>query len=238
MDDVALRLANALVGNAENTAALEITLRGPRLRFDADALIALTGAVIDARCATQEIPQWRPVWIPAGGEVDLGSMRRGARSYLAIAGGIDVAPALCSRSTDINAALGPFGDAASSPATTCRLAMNDSDFPGARWVDGHPAIAPDTTALPQRIGRSIPNRGSTRTATSPLRSRAAIISKISMRRRGERSLPANFASATNPTASAIGSKAASCGWRRHWNWSPRASFQARCSCRRTAIRSC
>jgi len=53
MDDVALRLANALVGNAENTAALEITLRGPRLRFDADALIALTGAVIDARCATQ-----------------------------------------------------------------------------------------------------------------------------------------------------------------------------------------
>ena len=108
MDDVALRLANALVGNAENTAALEITLRGPRLRFDADALIALTGAVIDARCATQEIPQWRPVWIPAGGEVDLGSMRRGARSYLAIAGGIDVAPALCSRSTDINAALGPF----------------------------------------------------------------------------------------------------------------------------------
>jgi hypothetical protein len=63
MDDVALRLANALVGNAENAAALEITLRGPRLRFDSDALIALTGAVVDARCATQEIPLWRPVWV-------------------------------------------------------------------------------------------------------------------------------------------------------------------------------
>jgi len=109
MDDVALRLANALVGNAENAAALEITLRGPRLRFDSDALVALTGAVIEARCATQEIPPWRPVWIPAGSELDLGGMRRGARSYLAIAGGIAVAPALGSRSTDINAALGPFG---------------------------------------------------------------------------------------------------------------------------------
>jgi antagonist of KipI len=108
MDDVALRLANALVGNAENAAALEITLRGPRLRFDSDALIALTGAVIDARCATQEIPLWRPVWIQAGSELDLGGMRRGARSYLAVAGGIDVATALGSRSTDINAALGPF----------------------------------------------------------------------------------------------------------------------------------
>ena len=109
MDDVALRLANALVGNAENAAALEITLRGPRLRFDSDALIALTGAVIEARCATQEVPSWRPVWIQAGSELDLGGMRRGARSYLAIAGGIDVAPALGSCSTDINAVLGPYG---------------------------------------------------------------------------------------------------------------------------------
>lgn len=108
MDDVALRLGNALVGNAENAAAFEITLRGPRLRFDSDALIALTGAVIDARCAMQEIPLWRPVWIQAGSELDLGNMRRGARSYLAIAGGIDVAPVLGSRSIDINAALGPF----------------------------------------------------------------------------------------------------------------------------------
>jgi antagonist of KipI len=105
---VALRLANALTGNAENAAALEITLRGPRLRFEADALIALTGAVIDARCAAQSIPAWRPVWIAGGSELELGDMRRGARAYLAIAGGVDVAPVLGSRSTDINASLGPF----------------------------------------------------------------------------------------------------------------------------------
>ena len=109
MDDVALRLANALVGNVENAAALEITLRGPRLRFDRDALIALTGAETDARCAARDIPPWRPVWVQAGSEVDFGAMRRGARCYLAVAGGVDVAAALGSCSTDINSALGPFG---------------------------------------------------------------------------------------------------------------------------------
>ena len=44
----------------------------------------------------------------AGSELELGDMRRGARAYLAVAGGIDVADVLGSRSTDINAALGPF----------------------------------------------------------------------------------------------------------------------------------
>lgn len=108
MDGTALRLANALVDNGANAAAIEITLRGPRLRFETDALIALTGATIDARCGAQAIPAWRPVAIGAGGELEFGDMRRGARAYLAVAGGIDVAQVLGSRSTDINAALGPF----------------------------------------------------------------------------------------------------------------------------------
>lgn len=108
MDPVALRLANALVGNAPDAAALEMTLRGPRLQFDAPALIAITGAEIEVRCGEQAVPTWRPVWI-AGGEVDFGAMRRGARACLAIAGGIDVAPVLGSRSVDVNTALGPCG---------------------------------------------------------------------------------------------------------------------------------
>jgi antagonist of KipI len=108
MDGTALRLANALVDNGANAAAIEITLRGPRLRFEADTLIALTGAAIDARCGALAIPAWRPVAIGAGTELELGDTRRGARAYLAVAGGIDVAQVLGSRSTDINAALGPF----------------------------------------------------------------------------------------------------------------------------------
>jgi len=108
MDEVSLRLANMLVGNAQGAAALEITLRGPRLRFDTDALVALAGAEIDARCGDESMPRWRPIRLRAGSELNLGGMRRGARAYLAIAGSIDLPAVIGSRSTDINAALGPM----------------------------------------------------------------------------------------------------------------------------------
>jgi antagonist of KipI len=106
MDTVALHLANLLVGNLQNAAALEITLRGPRLRFEQDAVIAITGADIQAHCAGEFIPAWRPVMLPSGSELVFGGMSRGTRSYLAIAGGIDIAPVLGSRSTDVNAGIG------------------------------------------------------------------------------------------------------------------------------------
>ena len=106
MDTVALRLANLLVGNLQNAAALEITLRGPRLRFQQDAVIAITGADIQAHCAGVPIPEWRPLMLYAGSELVFGGMSRGTRSYLAVAGGIDVAAVLGSRSTDVNAGLG------------------------------------------------------------------------------------------------------------------------------------
>lgn len=106
MDTVALRLANLLAGNDENAAALEITLRGPRLRLENDALIAITGADIQAQCAGEPVAAWRPVMLRAGSELAFGGMARGTRSYLAVAGGIDIAPVLGSRSTDVNARLG------------------------------------------------------------------------------------------------------------------------------------
>lgn len=108
MDSVAVRLANLLVGNVENTAALEIAISGPTLRLDADALIALTGADIDARVDAISIPPWRPVLVRAGSVLALGATRNGARSYLAVAGGIDIDPVLGSRSTDVNSGLGAF----------------------------------------------------------------------------------------------------------------------------------
>ena len=106
MDDVALRRANMLVGNADHAAALEITWRGPRLRCDAACLIAVTGAPLEAMCDGAALPMWRPVTVRAGAELSLGGMRRGARSYLAFAGGIGTPTLLDSRSTDVNAGIG------------------------------------------------------------------------------------------------------------------------------------
>ena len=105
MDSVALRLANVLVGNPENAAALEITLRGPRLRCGADCLIAVTGAPIEARCDGVDLPMWRPVPLHAGAELELRGVSRGTRSYLAVGGGLQTEPLLGSRSADVNAGI-------------------------------------------------------------------------------------------------------------------------------------
>ena len=102
-DAVALRLANLLVGNAEDAAALEFTLVGPELRVTTDVVVALAGAEFPG------LPRWKPVRLKAGTSIDLGSAPRGCRGCLAVAGGIDVPVVLGSRSTFVRAALGGFG---------------------------------------------------------------------------------------------------------------------------------
>jgi biotin-dependent carboxylase-like uncharacterized protein len=102
---VALRLGNALVGNAPDAAALEFTLIGPRLHFSAATCVALIGdaaASIDGKA----LAAWRRTVIPAGATLDCGSLRHGARGYLAVRGGLQVPQILGSRSTDVNAGIG------------------------------------------------------------------------------------------------------------------------------------
>lgn len=100
MDAFALRVANALVGNPDGAAALELTLSGPELEFAVDALVALGGAECDG------LPSWKPLVVRAGQRLQVGPCGRGCRAYLAIAGGIDVPPVLGSRSTYLRAGFG------------------------------------------------------------------------------------------------------------------------------------
>lgn len=109
MDAALLRLAQALVGNADGDAALEITLTGPRLRFPVDSCVALTGDLRNIRINDVPADSWRPLFVPAGSVLDCGRLDRGSRGYLAIAGGIEVAAVLGSRSVDVNAGIGPCG---------------------------------------------------------------------------------------------------------------------------------
>src|SRR2546423_5962830 len=84
LDGPALRAANLLVGNEPGAAGLEITLTGCRLRFRRPALVAVTGA--PARVSPGEFGAAFEV----AGEVHIGRCIRGVRTYLALAGGIDV----------------------------------------------------------------------------------------------------------------------------------------------------
>jgi biotin-dependent carboxylase uncharacterized domain len=100
MDAVALRVANALVGNAEGAAALEFTLTAPEVEFSEDAWVAVGGA----ECA--EMAAWQPRRVKAGERLRIGACVKGCRGYLAVAGGIAVEPVLGSRSTFLRGRLG------------------------------------------------------------------------------------------------------------------------------------
>jgi len=103
MDTVALALANALVGNEAGEAALEITVIGPELAFEEDTLVAVCGAEFKGG-----FPHNRPVLAPAGSRFNVGRAVRGARAYLAVAGGFAVEPVLGSRSTYLAGRFGGF----------------------------------------------------------------------------------------------------------------------------------
>jgi biotin-dependent carboxylase-like uncharacterized protein len=107
LDQPALRRANSLVGNAPSAAGLETTLLGCRLRFEDAATIAVTGATCIVKIDGEPVDVPGSIGVPAGAVVEVGRATAGVRSYLAVAGGIEVEPVLGSRSTDTLSGLGP-----------------------------------------------------------------------------------------------------------------------------------
>lgn len=101
-DPIALRLANLLVGNAEDAAALECTLVGPELVFQQETIFAVAGATFD------KLPPWTPIRAAAGERIEFGPCRKGCRAYIAVAGGIAVPLVLGSRSTYLPGGFGGF----------------------------------------------------------------------------------------------------------------------------------
>jgi len=108
MDGFALRIANLLVGNAEDAAALEMTVVGPELLFLDNAVIALAGADMQPRIDDAAAPSWQAFAVTKGATLSFRGLRAGARTYLAVAGGIDVPVVLRSRSTYLRSRFGGF----------------------------------------------------------------------------------------------------------------------------------
>ncbi|MCW3159043.1 5-oxoprolinase subunit PxpB [Micropruina sonneratiae] len=106
-DRGAYALANRLVGNPAGTPALEVVFGGLGVRADSTCLVAVTGAdcapLIDGRPATHN----GPVYLREGQELTLSTPAAGLRSYVAVAGGLDVGATLGSASTDTLSGLGP-----------------------------------------------------------------------------------------------------------------------------------
>ncbi len=107
MDDLSFRLANRIVGNAPGAAGLEITLSGPTLKFNVDALICIAGAAASASIDGRAVSYYTPTAVRAGETLSVGTAQgTGARIYIAVRGGIAVPSYLGSAATFT---LGRFG---------------------------------------------------------------------------------------------------------------------------------
>ena len=146
MDSLSFRIANALVGNARDAAALEVTLLGPELEFDDERIVAIAGAEFDATLDGRSVPLHAPFIVSAGARLKFGQRRRGARAYLAVAGGIATPPVLGSRATHVISAMGGFDGRALRAGDALPLFA----APGARTTRA-PLVSPP--ALPDRDAR-------------------------------------------------------------------------------------
>jgi antagonist of KipI len=109
MDRVALMAANALVGNPLGAAGLEFALLGPSLRAETDCLAAAAGRGFELEVGGRRLPAWMAAWVRRGEEIALHSADEVGDSgwgYLALSGGIDVAPVMGSRSTYLRGGFG------------------------------------------------------------------------------------------------------------------------------------
>ncbi|GAA3971983.1 biotin-dependent carboxyltransferase family protein [Hymenobacter antarcticus] len=165
-DAVALRVANLLVGNDEHAAGLELTILGPRIRFEADHLIALTGAHLSPSINGQPVSHNRAVWLAAGAELAFGPALAGCRAYLAVAGGVAVPVVLGSRATYLRAGFGglhgrtlraddelPIGNPSETgSALQQQLATRQTAWAQTRWTPG-PSLCP--TPRPEPVIRAL-----------------------------------------------------------------------------------
>lgn len=142
MDPIAFALANMLAGNDSTKEALEITLSGPELRFVRPAVVALTGAPMEAQLDGQEFPMWQRYHIKAGQKLKIGKTTgSGCRSYLAVYGGFPaVAEYFGSKSTSPIVAVGGYQGRQLAPGDLLAITQTIPD-----------PISSSTVSLPKRL---------------------------------------------------------------------------------------
>ena len=106
MDRLAMQTANALVGNDENSAVIELHFPASELFFNQGVLLALCGADFQACIQLQdgsekEAPINKTIFVPGQSKLFFKERKKGERCYLAVNGGFNLKPWLNSNSTNL-----------------------------------------------------------------------------------------------------------------------------------------
>lgn len=123
LDWVSMRWANWLVGNAPEAAVVEITLGGFTLEAQADCVLALAGADLQARVEGQPLKPWRSFALGKGQRLQFSQPLRGARAYLAAPGGFEAPRVLGSCASVLREALGGLDGQGTALAKGQRLSF-------------------------------------------------------------------------------------------------------------------
>ncbi|WP_421866057.1 biotin-dependent carboxyltransferase family protein [Motiliproteus sp.] len=99
LDPQAFNWANRLCGNDLSVSALEVSIGGLVLEAQIETRLCVTGAAMPLKINGEERELWRAHPIMAGDRIELGFASDGARAYLAVAGGFDIAPSFGSSAT-------------------------------------------------------------------------------------------------------------------------------------------
>lgn len=140
MDSLAVRVGNALVGNAIDAAVIEVQTFPFKLRFSASTVFAVAGAdnllVLDGK----PLLPWCAHLAKEGAVLELHQPPKLARSYIAVAGGVDVPVLMGSRSTALR---GNFGGHEGRPlANGDRLETGEVADPTPLPLNGLAAVDP------------------------------------------------------------------------------------------------
>ncbi|WP_346028743.1 urea amidolyase family protein [Arthrobacter parietis] len=142
-DTASARQANRLVGNQPGDAVVESVLGGLAVRAHGELTLALSGASVPAQIdgprGERNVPMCSPFALHDGEQLSLDVPESGLRTYLGVRGGIDVAPVLGSRSTDLMSGIGPA------------VLVKGAVLPVGDVGNGRTVGAPETSPLPPDI---------------------------------------------------------------------------------------
>lgn len=99
LDPLAFDWANRLLGNDSNATGLEVSIGGLVLEARLDTWIVLTGGELPLKINGKELPRWHAHPVQSGDRIEVGFSKAGARGYLAVSGGFQIAPMFGSTAT-------------------------------------------------------------------------------------------------------------------------------------------
>ncbi|MGN6439824.1 MAG: biotin-dependent carboxyltransferase family protein [Agriterribacter sp.] len=106
MDCFSAGVINALTGNPAHAPVIESHFPAASLLIEEDMLIAIGGADFSPSVNGRYIPLHQPVWVTAGSILEHKAWKHGARTYIAVAGELDIPAWLNSYSTNVKLTVG------------------------------------------------------------------------------------------------------------------------------------